>query len=141
MISKGISEEDIEEFLNELKDIKLIDDKKFIENFLDLRIDTTGILKLIQGLEKFGILEETARAYLSEYRERELKGLKRILESSLENCEDKKEIKKLIEVEGITSFKTFMAYKGALMIDDRQIWSEDSDFKMDFTSSIYDSEP
>lgn len=27
------------------------------------------------------------------------------------------------------------------MIDDRQIWSEDSDFKMDFTSSIYDSEP
>lgn len=96
MISKGISEEDIEEFLNELKDIKLIDDKKFIENFLDLRIDTTGRLKLIQGLEKFGILEETARAYLSEYRERELKGLKRILESSLENCEDKKEIKKLL---------------------------------------------
>ena len=79
-----------------MKDIKLIDDKKFIENFLDLRIDTTGRLKLIQGLEKFGILEETARSYLSEYRERELKGLKRILESSLENCEDKKEIKKLL---------------------------------------------
>ncbi|MBC7391546.1 MAG: dihydropyrimidinase [Opitutaceae bacterium] len=31
------------------------------------------------------------------------------------------EIKDMIEVEGITSFKTFMAYKGALMIDDRQM--------------------
>jgi dihydropyrimidinase len=31
------------------------------------------------------------------------------------------EIKDLIEKEGITSFKTFMAYKGSLMIDDRQM--------------------
>jgi dihydropyrimidinase len=31
------------------------------------------------------------------------------------------EIKQMIEGEGITSFKTFMAYKGALMIDDRQM--------------------
>jgi len=37
------------------------------------------------------------------------------------NDETKKEIKKLIEDEGIVSFKTFMAYKGALMIDDRQM--------------------
>src|SRR5258708_31189781 len=29
----------------------------------------------------------------------------------------------MIEKEGITSFKTFMAYKGALMIDDRQMTS------------------
>ena len=33
----------------------------------------------------------------------------------------KKEIKHFVEEEGITSFKTFMAYKGALMIDDRQM--------------------
>lgn len=32
-----------------------------------------------------------------------------------------KEIKEFIDKEGITSFKTFMAYKGALMIDDRQM--------------------
>jgi dihydropyrimidinase len=31
------------------------------------------------------------------------------------------EIRHMIEDEGITSFKTFMAYKGALMIDDRQM--------------------
>jgi dihydropyrimidinase len=37
------------------------------------------------------------------------------------NEETKKEIKEFIEEEGITSFKTFMAYKGALMIDDRQM--------------------
>ena len=37
------------------------------------------------------------------------------------NEETKKEIRHFIEVEGITSFKTFMAYKGALMIDDRQM--------------------
>lgn len=37
------------------------------------------------------------------------------------NAETKKEIKDLVEKEGITSFKTFMAYKGALMIDDRQM--------------------
>ena len=37
------------------------------------------------------------------------------------NDETKKEIKHFIENEGITSFKTFMAYKGALMIDDRQM--------------------
>ena len=37
------------------------------------------------------------------------------------NEETKKEIQEFIEVEGITSFKTFMAYKGALMIDDRQM--------------------
>ena len=37
------------------------------------------------------------------------------------NEETKKEIKQMIEKEGITSFKTFMAYKGALMIDDRQM--------------------
>ena len=37
------------------------------------------------------------------------------------NDETKKEIQQFIEVEGITSFKTFMAYKGALMIDDRQM--------------------
>ncbi len=37
------------------------------------------------------------------------------------NPSTKKEIKKFIEEEGITSFKTFMAYKGALMIDDRQM--------------------
>ena len=37
------------------------------------------------------------------------------------NDETKKEIKGLIEEEGIVSFKTFMAYKGALMIDDRQM--------------------
>ena len=37
------------------------------------------------------------------------------------NEDTKKEIKHFIEKEGITSFKTFMAYKGALMIDDRQM--------------------
>ena len=37
------------------------------------------------------------------------------------NENTKKEIKEFIENEGITSFKTFMAYKGALMIDDRQM--------------------
>lgn len=37
------------------------------------------------------------------------------------NDETKKEIKHFIEQEGIVSFKTFMAYKGALMIDDRQM--------------------
>lgn len=37
------------------------------------------------------------------------------------NDETKTEIRTLIEEEGITSFKTFMAYKGALMIDDRQM--------------------
>jgi dihydropyrimidinase len=37
------------------------------------------------------------------------------------NEETKKEIKDIIEKEGISSFKTFMAYKGALMIDDRQM--------------------
>ncbi|MCU7551866.1 dihydropyrimidinase [Chitinophagaceae bacterium LB-8] len=36
------------------------------------------------------------------------------------NDKVKPEIKEMIE-EGITSFKTFMAYKGALMIDDRQM--------------------
>jgi len=37
------------------------------------------------------------------------------------NENTKKEIRHFIEEEGITSFKTFMAYKGALMIDDRQM--------------------
>ncbi len=37
------------------------------------------------------------------------------------NSTTKAEIKDLIEKEGITSFKTFMAYKGALMIDDKQM--------------------
>lgn len=37
------------------------------------------------------------------------------------NEESKKEIKQMVEEEGITSFKTFMAYKGALMVDDRQM--------------------
>lgn len=37
------------------------------------------------------------------------------------NENTKKEIQHFIENEGITSFKTFMAYKGALMIDDRQM--------------------
>jgi dihydropyrimidinase len=37
------------------------------------------------------------------------------------NDNSKKEIQEMIEKEGITSFKTFMAYKGALMIDDRQM--------------------
>lgn len=36
------------------------------------------------------------------------------------NPETKKEIKEMID-EGITSFKTFMAYKGSLMVDDRQM--------------------
>ena len=33
----------------------------------------------------------------------------------------RREIQEMVEREGITSFKTFMAYKGALMIDDRQM--------------------
>lgn len=37
------------------------------------------------------------------------------------NNETKNEIKELINNEGIVSFKTFMAYKDALMIDDRQM--------------------
>jgi dihydropyrimidinase len=37
------------------------------------------------------------------------------------NENTKLEIQKMVEEEGITSFKTFMAYKGALMIDDRQM--------------------
>lgn len=37
------------------------------------------------------------------------------------NEDTRKEIREMIEQEGITSFKTFMAYKGALMIDDRQM--------------------
>ena len=37
------------------------------------------------------------------------------------NKDTKSEIKDLIQSQGITSFKTFMAYKGALMIDDRQM--------------------
>src|SRR5947207_1009216 len=37
------------------------------------------------------------------------------------NEQTKTEVKEMIDQEGITSFKTFMAYKGALMIDDRQM--------------------
>jgi dihydropyrimidinase len=37
------------------------------------------------------------------------------------NDSTRQEIREMIETEGITSFKTFMAYKGALMIDDRQM--------------------
>ncbi|MCB0519605.1 MAG: dihydropyrimidinase [Lewinellaceae bacterium] len=37
------------------------------------------------------------------------------------NENTKKEISQMVEKEGITSFKTFMAYKGALMIDDGQM--------------------
>ncbi|MFT5167506.1 MAG: dihydropyrimidinase, partial [Saprospiraceae bacterium] len=37
------------------------------------------------------------------------------------NDEVAKEVVELINEEGITSFKTFMAYKGALMIDDGQM--------------------
>jgi dihydropyrimidinase len=37
------------------------------------------------------------------------------------NDSTRQEIREMIESEGITSFKTFMAYKGALMIDDRQM--------------------
>jgi dihydropyrimidinase len=37
------------------------------------------------------------------------------------NDQTKTEIREMIEKHGITSFKTFMAYKGALMIDDRQM--------------------
>ncbi len=37
------------------------------------------------------------------------------------NEHTKKEIQGFIEKEGITSFKTFMAYKGVFMIDDRQM--------------------
>ena len=37
------------------------------------------------------------------------------------NEQTRAEIRTMIETEGITSFKTFMAYKGALMIDDRQM--------------------
>ena len=37
------------------------------------------------------------------------------------NEKTKKEIKHMVNEEGITSFKTFMAYKGALMIDDGQM--------------------
>lgn len=37
------------------------------------------------------------------------------------NPETRTEVKKLIEEQGITSFKTFMAYKGALMVDDGQM--------------------
>ena len=37
------------------------------------------------------------------------------------NDNTKQEVREMIEKEGIVSFKTFMAYKGALMIDDRQI--------------------
>lgn len=37
------------------------------------------------------------------------------------NEKTKAEIKDIIEKRGVSSFKTFMAYKGALMIDDRQM--------------------
>ncbi len=37
------------------------------------------------------------------------------------NENTKAEIEKMVNTEGIISFKTFMAYKGALMIDDRQM--------------------
>lgn len=37
------------------------------------------------------------------------------------NEKTRPEIRDLIEKQGVTSFKTFMAYKGALMVDDRQI--------------------
>ena len=37
------------------------------------------------------------------------------------NENTRQEIAAMVEQEGITSFKTFMAYKGALMIDDRQM--------------------
>ncbi len=37
------------------------------------------------------------------------------------NENTRQEIAEMVEKEGITSFKTFMAYKGALMIDDRQM--------------------
>jgi dihydropyrimidinase len=37
------------------------------------------------------------------------------------NEETRKEVSEMVDEEGITSFKTFMAYKGALMIDDRQM--------------------
>ena len=37
------------------------------------------------------------------------------------NEKTRKEIAQMIEEEGITSFKTFMAYKGALMVDDGQM--------------------
>jgi dihydropyrimidinase len=37
------------------------------------------------------------------------------------NDKTRAEIKDLVQKQGVTSFKTFMAYKGALMVDDRQM--------------------
>ena len=37
------------------------------------------------------------------------------------NENTQKEVREMVEEEGITSFKTFMAYKGALIIDDKQM--------------------
>src|SRR5205085_10427400 len=37
------------------------------------------------------------------------------------NEHTREEIRGLVEEQGITSFKVFMAYKGALMIDDKQM--------------------
>lgn len=37
------------------------------------------------------------------------------------NADTRKEIAQMVHEEGITSFKTFMAYKGALMVDDGQM--------------------
>ncbi len=37
------------------------------------------------------------------------------------NENSRKEIQALVEEKGVSSFKTFMAYKGAIMVDDRQI--------------------
>jgi dihydropyrimidinase len=45
------------------------------------------------------------------------------------NENTKAEIKQMVEQEGITSFKTFMAYKGALMVDDRQMFGLMSEVK------------
>lgn len=53
------------------------------------------------------------------------------------NDETKKEIRHFIEQEGITSFKTFMAYKGALMIDDRQMIGLMEEVKNMVASSMF----
>lgn len=39
------------------------------------------------------------------------------------NERTRSEIKDIVEKHGVTSFKTFMAYKGALMVDDRQLFA------------------
>ena len=85
LISKGENENHIESFIHEAKSIDLINDRRFLENYIFSKLENQGRIKIFYDLENMGFPSNQIQMVWEKFQSMEIEKLENLILKKLES--------------------------------------------------------